>query len=492
MNDKNSNNLLIIFGISLILLIANSYMPEGVEIFGLEIKQVDFLGDIRTDDFYDDDSYEDEEYEEDEYFEGEDDEYFEDNESENDTSFLEGKPRYNLAAIINFNIFTEFVVSEIDKLSNNYILPSQKKRGGNLSGNLKQLNKFFSALKKTKNKQVRIAHYGDSTLEGDLISADLRELFQKKFGGNGVGLLPITSHDAKFRKTTDLSFSDDWITETVFSRNKDRLPVGINGQVFVNSDGSWVKMKTNNRYKTVRKFDVAKLFYSKAKSNAKIKYILNGKKGVTKSLSAGKGLKVLEIKNKGSKSIKIEFPRSESAYYYGVSLESKSGVFVDNYALRGNSGVDLKKISNEYLKDFQKEMDYKLIILEFGLNILSGRKTNFTKYERDMVKIINKMKKAMPDASFLLVGVHDKCIKKGSKFITDPTVLKLIKAQKSIADKADIAFWNLFEAMGGENSMVEWVNANPPRAFKDYIHFNDIGAKKEAEMLFAELMKKYK
>ncbi len=485
MKDQNKNNLLIVFGITLILLIANSYMPDGLEILGLEIKQVDFLSDIRSDDFYDDDSIEDDYYEEED-----DSEYFDDEESENDTSVLEEKPRYNFAAIINTKILSEFFSSEIDKLSSIYNLPSPV-RGGHLNGNLKQLDKFFKALKKSKNRQVRIAHYGDSTLEGDLISSDLRELFQKKFGGQGVGLIPITSHDSKFRKTTDLSFSDDWTTATV-SRNKKRLPLGINGHVFVNADGSWVSMKTNNRYKTVRKFDVAKLFYSEAGSNSKVTYSLNGKSAVTKSLSKSKGLQVLEIKKTGSKSIKFDFPKKESALYYGVSLEGENGVYIDNYALRGNSGVDLKKISTEYLKDFQKEMDYKLVILEFGLNILSGRKTVFTKYEKDMVKIIKKMKKAMPGASFILVGAHDKCIKKGSKFLTDPAVFKLVKAQKNIAKKADIAFWNLFEAMGGENSMVDWVNANPPRAFKDYIHFNDIGAKKEAGMIFDELMKKYK
>ena len=101
------------------------------------------------------------------------------------------------------------------------------------------------------------------------------------------------------------------------------------------------------------------------------------------------------------------------------------------------------------------------------------------------------MKMAMPEASFILIGVHDKCIKKGSNFITDPTVLKLVEAQRSIAEEADIAFWNLFEAMGGKNSMVEWVNANPPRAFKDYIHFNDVGSKMEAGMLFEELMRNF-
>jgi len=42
--------------------------------------------------------------------------------------------------------------------------------------------------------------------------------------------------------------------------------------------------------------------------------------------------------------------------------------------------------------------------------------------------------------------------------------------------------------MGGENSMADWVNANPPLAYSDYIHFNSLGTKKEAEMLFETIL----
>jgi len=484
MQKNIMNNPMIIFGFALILLIANSYAPAGIEIFGLEIKQVDFLSDVRSDDFYDEDNYDDQNYDE----EYEDDGYYD---SENDSALLEGKPQYNLAHFFNFSIASNFIDAELDKLAN-YSQVASPSVGNNLSGNLSQLNSFFSALKKAKNKQVRIAHYGDSTLEGDLISADLRDFFQKEFGGKGVGVVPITSHDVNFRKTTDLSFSDDWETAAVNARNKNRLPVGINGHVFVNADGSWVEMKTNNRYRTVKSFDVVKLFYSNAKSNAEVKYSIDGGKEITKSLTSGKKLNILEIKNTDSKSVKFTFPKAESAYYYGVSLESGDGVYIDNYALRGNSGVDLKKIDGDDIKAFNRELNYDLVILEFGLNILSGRKTNFDRYEKDMIKVVNGLKEAMPNTSFILVGAHDKCIKKGSKFVTDPAVPELVKAQKNIATETNIAFWNLFEAMGGENSMVEWVDANPPKAFKDYIHFNDIGAREEANMLFDELMKKYK
>ena len=54
---------------------------------------------------------------------------------------------------------------------------------------------FFQSLnllKKKKNK-TRIAYFGDSMIEGDLISQDLRECMQDYFGGDGVGYVPITS-----------------------------------------------------------------------------------------------------------------------------------------------------------------------------------------------------------------------------------------------------------------------------------------------------------
>ena len=53
------------------------------------------------------------------------------------------------------------------------------------------------------------------------------------------------------------------------------------------------------------------------------------------------------------------------ANFYGVSLESDNGVYVDNLPLRGNSGVALKEIPSNVMTDFNKLMDYKLIIFKF-------------------------------------------------------------------------------------------------------------------------------
>ena len=136
-------------------------------------------------------------------------------------------------------------------------------------------------------------------------------------------------------------------------------------------------------------------------------------------------------------------------------------------------------------------MNYKLIVLQFGLNAAGSIRSNYSWYEREMITVINNLKKAFPNTSFLMLSVHDKSMKKGNKFVTDPSILKLLKTQINIAKETDIAFWNLFEAMGGRNSMPTWVDSNPPMAFRDYIHFNDHGAKKVADLLSDALMDAY-
>jgi len=361
-----------------------------------------------------------------------------------------------------------------------------------ISGNTKQLSYFFDALKSAKSKSVRIAHYGDSAIEGDLISSDIRETLQNKFGGNGAGWLGIVSQDITFRMTTKHSFSNNWESAALYTSNPKGLPLGISGECSIPKGNAWVQYETTTAKRYLSNFTIAKLYYANAK-NSQIYYSFNGGAKQTATLKPGSALQELVLKPSGNaKSIRIEFPASDQAYFYGVSLENGTGVYLDNLPLRGNTGVDLGSLSDNILKDFSKYLDYKLIILEFGLNIAGSRSTDYSWYEREMVKVINHLKAAFPKTSILMVSVHDKSMKRGSNFVTDPTILKLLDAQKNIARQADVAIWSLFDAMGGENSMPKWVNANPPLAFKDYIHFNDQGAKKVAELLTGALLSLYK
>lgn len=382
--------------------------------------------------------------------------------------------------------------SEKEITENNTIYVTVQGRKTPITGNTKQLSYFFDALKNAKSKIVRVAHYGDSAIEGDLITSDIRETLQNKFGGNGVGWLGIVSQDIMFRMTTKHTFSSNWESAALYTNNPKVLPLGISGEVNVPKGNAWVQYQTTTARYYLRDFSLVRLFYSNAKSS-QIFYSFDGGAKQSATLKPGTDIQELVLKPSGrAKTVKIEFPTADQAYFYGASLENGPGVYVDNLPLRGNTGADLGSLKPEVLKQFAKYLDYKLIILEFGLNIAGTRQSDYSWYEREMVKVINNLKSAFPNTSFLMISVHDKAMKKGSSFVTDPTILTLLQAQKSIAQKANVAIWSLFDAMGGENSMPQWVNANPPLAFRDYIHFNDQGAKKVADLLTDALLSIYR
>ena len=71
---------------------------------------------------------------------------------------------------------------------------------------------------------------------------------------------------------------------------------------------------------------------------------------------------------------------------------------------------------------------------------------------------------------------------------TMPGVKNLIRYQQNIAAESGIAFWNMFEAMGGEGSMANLVHAKPSMANYDYTHINFRGGKHLAGLLYETLI----
>ncbi|MCK9426825.1 MAG: hypothetical protein M0Q21_12365 [Ignavibacteriaceae bacterium] len=381
--------------------------------------------------------------------------------------------------------YTKTLPSELNEANNEVQIKNIP-----LSGNVSQMNYFFQALKQAKSKKVRIADYGDSGNEGDLITADIRERFQSEFSGNGVGMMAITSQDITFRVTTKHSFSDNWKTVSVLTGKEGDIPIGLNGFVSIPQGVAWVQYETKGPYKNSKYFTSAKVYYTNAKASS-IKYSFNNGAEQTATLQAGSGVKELVLSASGNAtSFKMTTTMAYQAQFFGVSLESGNGVYVDNYPWRGNSGVSFKDIPDFVKKDFQKYLDYKLLILTYGANMMTAGNINFTWYENQMIKVIQDLKTYFPQTSILLVGMGDRVTKRGSRMFTDPNVYKMHQSQKNIVNATGITYWDKFDAMGGENSMLDWVNSN--LASKDYGHLNELGAKKMAGMVSDLLIDEYR
>ena len=70
------------------------------------------------------------------------------------------------------------------------------------------LQHFFAQLRRRSSlgRPVRIAVLGDSFIEGDIFTSSIRSQLQARYGGSGVGWLPLTSETAGFRRTVRHEF----------------------------------------------------------------------------------------------------------------------------------------------------------------------------------------------------------------------------------------------------------------------------------------------
>lgn len=359
------------------------------------------------------------------------------------------------------------------------------------------LDHFFQALNNAKKRKqkVRIAYFGDSMIEGDLISQDLRTSMQDVFGGNGVGFVPVTSIVAGFRKSIIHSFGN-WTTFNLLDTVPTNHNLGISGYSFipktvtdffdVNAADSWVHYAAVNQ-KHLNKFHKTKLLYGKSDGE---NYVLIN--NVTYKLDGTKAVNQLVLDNtKPASSIHATFRCKTSVDIFGFSMESDTGAFVDNFSFRGNSGLPISKIKQSIYSGTNACLNYDLIILEYGLNAVSSKVTDYSWYERGMERVIKHIKESFPEASILLISVGDKGYRDNGVYITDPAVPLFVDVQRKMAEENNLAFWSLYNAMGGNGAMVKWVEGDTVLANKDYTHFNFKGAHKVGRMLFNKLMIEY-
>lgn len=355
---------------------------------------------------------------------------------------------------------------------------------------------FFEKLFQLETKKignVRIAYFGDSMTDGDLIVKDFRTYFQEKFGGQGVGFVNITSESATSRSSITHEFSENWKTQSYLKVKQPLHPFGVNGHVFYANDTAnvaWVKYKANKtRFATV--LPRPTLFYgSSSNKEGKINYVI-GTVTISKKINPNSLLNTLVLSESNLKSIKVDFKQSDSIPIYGFNFDDGKGVHVDNFSNRGNSGLPIGSFDVATMRAFQSKLNYDLIILQYGANVLNYGSLNYSWYEKRMAKVVAHLKECFPGVAILIISTADKATKYDLEMKTDSAVVPLNTAQKRYAIKSESSFVNMFTLMGGDGSMIQWVEQEPAKANKDYTHFNHRGAKEAANLIFLQLNKGY-
>ncbi|MDO1445042.1 GDSL-type esterase/lipase family protein [Rhodocytophaga aerolata] len=391
------------------------------------------------------------------------------------------------------------------------------------------LDGFFQALRSSlpSKELIRVLHYGDSQIEGDRITSFLRRRLQEQYGGCGIGLIPAV--DGSGTRLTLLQRADRaWSRTLAFGPDYNKtLPgsYGVLGTYYTytpirhlsqikptsgQSSYSREETTTNGKFDfstaepvslelmpsdmakgRSRQVKNLKLLYRNPGAPFQLSVTMAGDT-VNKNIDSSGSLRIYKYRlKKDFETIRLSFKSKKSPELYALALDCNTGIAVDNIPFRGSSGTEFIRMNKNLLKQQLKELNVKFIILQFGVNIVPYLTSNFSFYEEQLYNQLELLKSVAPEVSILVVGVSDMSRKEGEDYVSYPNIEPIRDAQRRAAFKAGCAFWDLYEAMGGKNSMPSWVFAEPPLANKDFTHFTPKGARLVSEMLYKALMMAY-
>lgn len=360
------------------------------------------------------------------------------------------------------------------------------------------LYSFFDCLDKCAQgkESIHILHYGDSQIEQDRITAYIREELQNKFGGWGPGLVPAIQPIPSMSVAQSASDSiPRYIADGTLRQKLDGDHYGVlaqmaqlNGRLSLNfSSRNWKKT-----FPHAKKFSKISLLVGNTDDGFSATLVANGKDSVQTIKKEVLGMTKLTWQlNSPVSSISLKL--SGKAELYGVSMDSKSGVFVDNIPLRGSSGTFFTKISSHLLSESMSKMNVKLVLMEFGGNATPYLRdsTSISNFKNSIGRQIAYVKDLNPKANIIFIGPADMNTMVDGKLQSYPKLETIIDSLRSVALANGAMFWNMYDVMGGKNSMQKWVSHSPAWATTDYIHFTEKGASRIAEVFMQSLNNSY-
>ncbi|RLD52819.1 MAG: hypothetical protein DRI94_01880 [Bacteroidetes bacterium] len=385
------------------------------------------------------------------------------------------------------------------------------------------LDKFFAVLSNIKNQKkiVRIMHYGDSQIETDRITDYFRYKLQSQFGGVGPGLVPaLKAFD--FKSPMIQSVSGEWKRYTVYGRRdtivkhnhygmlgnfarftpivNDTLPDSLK-TTFNQEELMPHKLmhyasidisESPYSFRPSKQFKRCKMYYGYNKTDVKIKTYAD-EQLIDESVlpvSDDYHIKTWNFETT-PKNLKFEFEAEDSPDIYGFSLEGYSGINIDNIGMRGSGGLFFTKMDLNMLSRMYQQLNTKLLILQFGGNTVPNVRESYNYYRKAFSRQLRTLKKIAPDLTIMVIGLADMSKKEGDTYVTYPNVPLIRDALKQASFENNCAYWDMYEAMGGENSMPSWVFYDPPLGEKDFTHFTPRGARYIAKMFYNAFMYEY-
>jgi D-alanyl-lipoteichoic acid acyltransferase DltB (MBOAT superfamily)/lysophospholipase L1-like esterase len=364
---------------------------------------------------------------------------------------------------------------------------------------MKDILKNFMDTLEHSNRQVRILYYGDSQIEGDRMSSYLREKLRQYSGGDGPGLfLPVMP--VMYTRNLWVRSSSNWVKYNYLSYR--------NGEISHRRFGPFMSVCRYLPEKTISElpvtayvrirpsgtadsassvYDVLRIFYRNNEGSVAIKVSAADRLILADSLRQGNGIVELSCETGDADELLVELSGNVSPDIYGMSIESRNGLIVDNIPQRGSAGLEFTMVDKANLAACYKMLSPDLFILQYGINVVRNVSDDYSYYTKGLSRQLELIREISPGTPVIILGLTDMAEKNADSVRSYDNIPLIIQAQKKAASDAGAYFFDSWKAMGGKASVLRWSERIPPLAQKDLVHLTYDGADTLSKIMIRSL-----
>jgi len=356
------------------------------------------------------------------------------------------------------------------------------------------LDPFFAALwmlEQSRSQQgkeggvVTILHYGDSPTTADLITGDVRTQLQNRFGDAGRGYTLIAKPWAWYgHRGVEIS-DHGWKVRTGVGLMREGI-YGLGGAAFEGQSGAWSKFKLTESQQTA--VDVEYLakpgggtFEVDADDQRIVEQTTDAETQATASVH-------VELPA-GTKLVGIR-PTAGTVILFGADFRrGTSGLLYSSLGLNGATTTVLARVLQPVL--WKQELERAapaLIVVNYGSNESSFGAFVHKQYAAELRLAIQRVRQNAPGVPILVMSPMDRGERRGLNEIeTMSTIPEIVAIQRQVAAEMHCAFFDTYDAMGGEGTMARWYGASPRLVTADLLHPTPQGASIVAGLFLEQL-----
>lgn len=365
--------------------------------------------------------------------------------------------------------------------------------------NVETLDSFYGALAASElgyaGAITRVLHYGDSAIGNDGIPGAIRMKMQARFGDAGHGFHLLGQPNASYRHQ-GVRFEEKSPWNHCFiifgCREKDGH-YGLGGTTFESTGGAEIKLSTATKGAMGRKASRFEVWYAGMPKGGNLRVKLDDQEPLEVATAAEQlEDRWVELKAEdGEHTLSVRAAGGGKVRAYGVVIEREvPGVVWDEMSQIGALTRRMLNFDAEHLHSQLRRRDPNLVVFMFGGNDMNTQGT-MAKYREEFAAVIRLFRAAKPAMACLVMAPLDHGEREGNRIISRPIVSKLVNAQREVAVAEGCAFFDTYEAMGGDGSMGRWVRSSPALGSGDLSHLTHHGHKVVGGMLYRALVAGY-